>query len=86
VIVRVADVGIGIPEDLLGNIFEPFFTTKTEGKGVGLGLSIAYGIVQRHRGTIEVESVPGQGSVFTVTLLRSQPSPTQAAPVIGTNA
>ena len=86
VIVRVADVGIGIPDDLLGNIFEPFFTTKTEGKGVGLGLSIAYGIVQRHRGTIEVESVPGQGSVFTVTLLRSQPSPTQAAPVIGTNA
>lgn len=80
VIVRVADVGVGIPDDILGNIFEPFFTTKTEGKGVGLGLSIAYGIVQRHRGTIEVESVPGQGSVFTLILPRSQPLSTQAVP------
>lgn len=86
VIVRVADAGIGIPDDIVGNIFEPFFTTKTEGKGVGLGLSIAYGIVQRHRGTIEVESVPGQGSVFTLMLPRSQPSLTEPAPVIGTNA
>ncbi len=86
VIVRVADAGIGIPDDILGNIFEPFFTTKTEGKGVGLGLSIAYGIVQRHRGTIEVESVQGQGSVFTLMLPRTQPSLTESAPVIGTNA
>ena len=86
VIVRVADAGIGIPDDIVGNIFEPFFTTKTEGKGVGLGLSIAYGIVQRHRGTIEVESVPGQGSLFTLMLPRSQPSLTEPAPVIGTNA
>jgi two-component system, NtrC family, sensor kinase len=86
VIVKVTDAGVGIPDEILGNIFEPFFTTKTEGKGVGLGLSIAYGIVQRHRGTIEVETVPGQGSVFTLMLPRTQPLSTQAASVIGTNA
>ncbi len=79
VIVRVADSGIGIADDVVGRIFEPFFTTKTEGKGVGLGLAIAYGIVQRHRGTIEVDSVPGEGSVFTVALPRTQPSQAPAA-------
>lgn len=63
-----SDTGQGIPEEDLKNIFEPFFTTKEEGKGVGLGLSVAYGIVARHKGTIEVESEPGKGSVFKVSL------------------
>jgi two-component system, NtrC family, sensor kinase len=83
-VVRVADIGVGIPEQIIGRIFEPFFTTKTEGKGVGLGLSIAFGIVQRHRGTIEVESAEGKGSVFTVTLPRSQPATDAAAFIIET--
>jgi len=78
-VIRVADTGIGIQDDVLGKIFEPFFTTKTEGKGVGLGLPIAYGIVQRHRGTIDVDSVPGEGSVFTVVLPRTQSTPTLVA-------
>jgi signal transduction histidine kinase len=82
-VVRVADAGVGIPEGTLGRIFEPFFTTKTEGKGVGLGLSIAYGIVQHHRGTIDVESAPGKGSVFTLVLPRTQSSPTPVAAVMG---
>jgi two-component system, NtrC family, sensor kinase len=74
-VIRVADCGVGIPDGVIGKIFEPFFTTKTEGKGVGLGLPIAYGIVQRHHGTIDVESAPGKGSVFTVVLPRTQSTP-----------
>jgi two-component system NtrC family sensor kinase len=64
----VSDEGMGIPEDVLPHIFEPFFTTKAEGKGVGLGLAIAFGIVQQHRGNIEVSSTPQKGTTFTVTL------------------
>ncbi len=66
--VVVSDTGQGIPKEDLKNIFEPFFTTKEEGKGVGLGLSVAYGIVARHKGTIEVESKPGKGAIFKVSL------------------
>jgi len=66
--ILVSDTGRGIPEDDLKNIFEPFFTTKEEGKGVGLGLSVAYGIVTRHKGTFEVESRPGKGTAFRVFL------------------
>jgi two-component system NtrC family sensor kinase len=65
---EVQDDGVGIPEDLLPNLFEPFFTTKEKGHGVGLGLAISKGIVERHRGRIDVESKPGQGTRFTVTL------------------
>ena len=64
----VSDTGQGIPGENLKNIFEPFFTTKEEGKGVGLGLSVAYGIVARHKGTIQAESEPGKGAVFKVSL------------------
>jgi two-component system NtrC family sensor kinase len=64
----VSDEGMGIPEDVLPHIFEPFFTTKAEGKGVGLGLAIAFGIVQQHRGNIEVSSTPQKGTTFTVAL------------------
>ncbi|MFH1241229.1 MAG: ATP-binding protein [Pseudomonadota bacterium] len=66
--VEISDTGCGIPEDDMEKIFEPFFTTKEEGKGVGLGLSVAYGIIARHGGSIEVKSEPNKGSTFTVRL------------------
>ncbi|MFN3134741.1 MAG: ATP-binding protein [Candidatus Kryptonium sp.] len=66
--IKVSDTGVGIPEDILPHIFEPFFTTKKEGKGTGLGLAVTYGIVERHNGTINVESKVNQGTTFTITL------------------
>ncbi len=66
--IKISDTGCGIPKMHLKSIFEPFFTTKEEGKGVGLGLSVVYGIVTRHRGAIEVESEPGEGTTFTIRL------------------
>lgn len=65
---RVADQGEGIPAEVLPRIFDPFFTTKAEGKGVGLGLAVTYGIIQAHGGDIEVMSEPGSGTTFVVTL------------------
>ncbi len=65
---QVSDNGDGIPQEYLSKIFDPFFTTKEEGKGVGLGLAVVYGIVQAHRGDIEAKSEPNVGTVFTVTL------------------
>ena len=64
--VSFADTGCGIPPESLGQIFEPFFTTKQEGHGTGLGLAIVYGIIERHGGTIRVDSRPGEGTTFTV--------------------
>jgi len=66
--IAVSDTGVGISKKNLKNIFEPFFTTKEECKGVGLGLSVVYGIITRHNGSIKVESKLNQGSVFTVFL------------------
>ena len=65
-VVRVRDTGRGIAPEHLGKIFEPFFTTKDVGAGTGLGLHVAYKIVTAHRGRIEIKSVPGQGTEFTV--------------------
>jgi two-component system NtrC family sensor kinase len=64
----IADSGCGIPEGVLTRIFEPFFTTKEVGKGTGLGLSITYDIIKKHKGEIFVESLPGEGTTFTVRL------------------
>jgi two-component system NtrC family sensor kinase len=64
----VVDNGEGIAPENLSKIFNPFFTTKPEGKGVGLGLAVLYGIVQAHDGDVEVTSTPGQGTTFVVTL------------------
>jgi signal transduction histidine kinase len=64
----VADTGVGIPRENMNRIFDAFFTTKGKVSGVGLGLSVSYGIVSQHRGSIEVKSAPGKGSSFTVIL------------------
>jgi two-component system NtrC family sensor kinase len=69
----VRDTGVGIPPEVQRRIFDPFFSTKREAKGVGLGLAVVYGIVQRHEGRIEVESRPGEGTTFTITLPRQLP-------------
>ncbi|MBW1815708.1 MAG: PAS domain-containing protein [Deltaproteobacteria bacterium] len=66
--VSVADTGIGISRENLSRLFEPFYTTKKKGKGVGLGLSVAYGIIEEHGGVISVDSEEGKGTRFAVTL------------------
>jgi signal transduction histidine kinase len=68
IVLEVQDTGVGIPPENMSKLFTPFFSTKPEVKGVGLGLPVAYGIVQRHKGRIEVRSKVGEGSTFTVTL------------------
>jgi signal transduction histidine kinase len=64
----ITDNGTGIPPDVVERIFEPFFTTKPVGKGTGLGLSISYSLVKKHHGEIAVDSSPGQGTTFRVSI------------------
>ncbi|MBW2028035.1 MAG: response regulator [Deltaproteobacteria bacterium] len=71
--IRVADTGSGISKEDLPHIFDPFYTTKTEGEGLGLGLSTVYGIIDRHKGTISVESRPGKGTAFTIKIPVKEP-------------
>ncbi len=66
--IDVADTGQGIDADHLPHIFDPFFTTKTVGRGTGLGLSVTYGIIEKHGGHIEAHSQKGQGATFTISL------------------
>ncbi|RMD97654.1 MAG: hypothetical protein D6812_14860, partial [Deltaproteobacteria bacterium] len=66
--ISISDTGRGIAPEHLPKIFDPFFTTKAPGRGTGLGLYISYQIINEHRGELSVESTPGVGSTFTVTL------------------
>jgi two-component system NtrC family sensor kinase len=66
--VEIMDTGIGIPPENLPYIFDPFFSTKKESSGVGLGLSLVYGIIAEHGGRVEVDSQPGRGSTFRIFL------------------
>jgi two-component system NtrC family sensor kinase len=68
VVIEVKDTGEGIRREDIKRIYDPFFTTKGIGRGTGLGLAVSYGIVQEHGGAIFVDSVPGKGTTFTVTL------------------
>ena len=70
---RFEDSGPGIPQDVASRIFDPFFTTKEVGKGTGLGLSLSHGIIERHGGTMEVESTPGEGTRFVIELPHELP-------------
>lgn len=77
--VEVEDNGSGIAPDHLARVFDPFFTTKPVGRGTGLGLSLAYGIVQKHHGRIDVRSAPGSGTCFRITLPVQRPGVEGAA-------
>lgn len=68
VLVEVSDTGLGIPQENITKIFEPFFTTKEIGKGTGLGLAVCYGILTEHGGSLDVQSTPGIGTTFTISL------------------
>jgi two-component system NtrC family sensor kinase len=78
VFIRFQDTGPGIPEPYLSRLFDPFFSTKKVGKGVGLGLSISYGIIQKHLGRIYVERTGKEGTVFVIELPVHRESPDKA--------
>ena len=68
VVLAVTDEGTGMTPEVAARVFEPFFTTKDVGEGTGLGLSVAFGIVEEHGGFLEVETAPERGSRFSVYL------------------
>ena len=77
--ISISDTGTGIPSEVVGSIFEPFFTTKGVGYA-GLGLSVAYGIIKRHEGEIQVDSIMGEGAKFTIRLAASIEAAQEEAP------
>lgn len=85
-LIRVQDNGEGMSAELTAKIFDPFFTTKGEGKGVGLGLAVVYGIVEAHHGSIDVQSAVGKGTTVTVSLplveIQPRPVPADADPTL----
>jgi signal transduction histidine kinase len=82
IVLSVTDTGNGMPPEVLERVFDPFFTTKAPGRGTGLGLSQAYGIVTEHRGHITVDSRPAQGTTFTIYL----PSLAERGPIAAVEA
>jgi signal transduction histidine kinase len=72
VVVEISDTGKGMTQETLSKLFTPFFTTKPRGQGTGLGLSVSYGIITRHKGRIAVQSEPGKGSTFIIHLPAAQ--------------
>ena len=66
--IKISDTGSGIPKENLNRIFDPFFTTKDVGKGTGLGLNVAYNIIKKHHGKIDVNSGVGKGTTFTIKI------------------
>ncbi|RVU38534.1 sensor histidine kinase [Hwanghaeella grinnelliae] len=74
VTVRIRDTGPGIPDDMVSNVFDPFFSTKQVGQGMGLGLSISFGLVNQFGGSIEAANAPEGGAVFTIRLRRAAQS------------
>jgi signal transduction histidine kinase len=71
VVIRIKDNGVGIPEEIKNRIWEPFFTTKPVGVGTGLGMSITFGIIEKHSGSIDLMSEVGKGTEFVITLPKS---------------
>jgi len=68
VLIEFSDTGRGIPPEYISRIFDPFFTTKEVGKGTGLGLSLSYGVIEQHKGKIDVRSKVGKGTCFVIEL------------------
>jgi two-component system NtrC family sensor kinase len=82
--ISIQDTGCGMSDEVRAHMYEPFFTTKSEGKGVGLGLAVVYGIVQSHKGSIDVHTAVGKGTTFIITLpgdFRATSDSVQARPL-----